>query len=389
MATQFSLPTNWEQAVEFLLPDKIWEKGNFTTDPLFKRFPMSTTDAAEVQWDQYINVGGLLPGRAVGTEPDTVTLPGINRFKVKPGRYGLSALLEEEELELERQPNTVNEPLDVQDKLGIMALNCSTLVVNRFHQTMGKLVTSGVIENTNLAGQITHRYVVPNFQVFTPSGSGGTGPGWSANPAMATPLTDLIYWQRTQLQPGTSAKFGKESYLSCNPKTVNVIWNTQQVQQTLKDKYGANYKIGEGAGSTPAVLTGENSINSLFMSMGLPELVIDDHGFYPDAASAAAEDPTKWQYRIPDNTLTWIGERPDKSPIGAMKLTRNPAIDAYGKDKYPEVQVEHEEYAELSKGIFVIADYHKMLPPRYTIQMGVNMAPLIAYYRGIAGVKTG
>jgi hypothetical protein len=390
MATPFSLPTNWEQAVEFILPDKIWEKGNFNSDPLFKKFPISTSDAAEIHWDQYINVGGLMPGIAPRQHPDVVPLPGVNTFKVKPGAYALEAILEAEEIEKSRQPNTVNEPLNVEDRLGKIMLDCSTLMVNRFHQTMGILVTSGIIENTNTAGQITHRYVVPNFQVFTPNGiPGQTGPGWSANPAAATPISDLIYWQRNLLEPGTSANFGKESYLSCNPITINTLWNCQQIQQILKDKFGATYKIGEGAGSTPPVINGDNSINALMMSMGLPDIVVDKRGYWPDAASAAAQTPGLFKYRIPNNTFTWIGERPEGAPIGAMKLTRNPAVKAFGSEKYPRVEVENKEYAELSKAIFVIVDYHKLIPVHYTLQMAVYMAPLIAYYRGVAGIRTG
>lgn len=288
---------------------------------------------------------------------------------------------------MERQPNTINEALDVEDRLGVITMNCSTLMVNRFRQTLGIFATSGVIANTNAAGQIVHREVVPNFQVLQPSGSGGTGPGWSANAATATPISDLIYWQTYLLNPGTSADYGPDSSLMCNPKTVNTIWNTQQVQKTFVSDYGATYKRGDI--STPKI-DGKNSINELFTGSGLPTIEVYREGFYPTLNAAISQDPTQWNYAIPDNTLTWVGKRPDDQPVAATKLTKNAGISAYQADRFPEVTTpEMASYAELAKGIFVIADYHKMIPVHYTLQMGVHMAPFIGYYRGLAGIITG
>lgn len=384
----FSLPTNWEQDVAFILPDLVWKAGKFGSDRLFRHFPMSYIEANEVHYDQYANMGGLMPARALGASLDVVKMPPLNTFKVKPGYYGLEAHLEEEEMTVERQPNTINEPLDLEDRLGVIVRNCATLMVNRFYQTMGVFATSGVIENRNAAGNVVHRMYVPNFQVLRPAGDNFTGPGWAANPASARPISDLIYWQTNILNPGTSAKFGPESALMCNPKTVNTLWNTAQIQQTLVSDYGATYKRGDI--SKPPKINGENSINELMTGMGLPPIEVYDEGYYPTQAAALAQDPTQFQYAIPDNTFTWVGKRPDSAPVGAMKLTKHAGIGAYQADKFPKVvPPEQAEYVELTKGIFVIADYHKMTPQRYEIQMGAHIAPFIAYYRGLAGIQTG
>jgi hypothetical protein len=383
----FSLPTNWEQDTAFILPDLVWKKGNFATDRLFRHFPFSYIDANEVHYDQYANIGGSMAPRALGAAPDIAKMPPLNVFKVKPGYYGLETLLEEEEMTVERQPNTINEALDVEDRLNVLILNSSTLMVNTFGLTLGKFATSGVIENRNAAGQIVHREYVPNFQVLQPAGDTHTGPGWGANPAAATPLTDLIYWQTNILAPGTSAKFGPESSLMCNPKTVNTLWNCQQIQQTIKSDYGANYKRGD---VNPPKIDGENSVNELMTGMGLPKIEVYDGGYYPTQAGATAQDPTQFQYFLPDNTFTWIGKRPDNAPIGAMKLTRHAGIGAYQADRFPVVTApDQESYVELTKGIFVIADYYKLMPQHYKIQIGANMAPFIGYFRGLAGLRTG
>ncbi len=383
----FSLPTNWEQDLAWIMPDLLWEKGNFGRDRLFAHFPFSYIEANEVHYDQYTNMGGLMPTRALGASPEIVKMPPLDVFKVKPGYYGLEAELEEEEMTIERQPNTINEALDVEDRLGVITMNCSTLMVNRFRQTLGIFATSGIIANANAAGQIVHREVVPNFQVFQPSGSGGTGPGWAANAATATPITDLIYWQTNLLNPGTSADYGPESALMCNPKTVSTFWNTAQVQSTFRSDYGATYKRGDV--SVPKI-DGKNSINELLTGSGLPNIEVYREGFYPTAASALAQDATLFQYAIPDDTFTWIGKRPNDQPVAAVKLTKHAGIGAYQADRFPEVTTpEMSSYAELAKGIFVIADYHKLMPVHYRLQIGVNMAPFIGYFRGLAGIVTG
>jgi hypothetical protein len=380
----FPLPTNWEQDLAWILPDLLWAKAKFNDDPLFKHFPLTYIDAAEVHYDQYTNLGGLMPTRALGTSPDVVPMPPLNVYKVQPGHYGLSALLEEEEMTVERQPNTINKPLEVPDRLGVMAMNCATLAVNRLYQTIGTFAVSGTIANRNTAGQIVHQMITPNFQVLTPTGSGGTGPSWAGNPASATPISDLIYWQTNLLDPGTSADFGVESALLCNPKTVATFWNTQQVQKTFVSDYGASYKRGE---VSPPKIDGKNSVNELLTGSGLPKLQVYKGGYYATAAAALTQDPTQFTYAIPDNKLVWIGKRPDNQPVAAMKLTRHAGISAYQADKFPTVTVENESWMELAKGVFVIADYHKMMPQHYEIQMGFNMAPFIGYFRGIAGLN--
>lgn len=384
----FPLPSNWEQDLAWIMPDLLWSevKGGFASHPLFKHFPFSYIDANEVHYDQYANMGGLMPTRALGTPPDVVTMPPLNVFKVKPGSYALEALLEEEELTIERQPNTINKPLEAEDRLGVIAKNCSTLAINRLYQTLGVFGTSGVIENRNSAGQIVHREVVPNFQVLQPSGSGGTGPGWSANPATATPISDMIYWQTYLLNPGTSAEFGANSSLVCNPKTVNTIWSTQQVQKTLVSDYGATYKRGEVA---PPKINGKNSINELMTGMGLPNLTVCADGYYSTLAAALTQDPTQFSYAIPDNTLMWVGDRPNGQPVAACKLTKHAGISAPRANTAATFTPEESGKLELSKGFYVIAKYEAMMPIHYRLQVGFNAAPFIGYYRGIAGIRTG
>lgn len=385
----FPLPTNWEQSLAYIMPDLLWDSAgaNFATDPFFKLFPFTYVDAAQIVYDQYQNMGGLMPGRTLGTAPEIVRMPGVDTNKVLPGYYGLETLLEEEEMVLERQPNTVNKPLDVEDRLGIIALNASVLMVNRLYQTLGVFGTSGVINNRNAAGQIVHATTVPGFQSLQPAGSGGTGPGWSASPATATPISDLLYWQSNLLEPGTSASFGPDSVLMCNPKTVLTFWACAQVQKTFISNYGATYKHGDL--SKPPKITGENSISELMTGSGLPPISVYKGGYYPTLEAAISQDPTQFIYAIPDNKFMWVGKRDDGSPVAVCNLTRNAGINAPRANTAATFNPSDAGKIELSKGISVIAKYEAMAPQNYRLQVGMNVAPFIPYRRGIAGISTG
>lgn len=383
----YPFPTNWEQDTAFILPDLIWNKKGLKSFELLKHFPLSYVDAAEIQYDQLQNMGGLAPLRALDSPPDVVKMPGLSVSKIRPGFYGFETQLSEEQMTESREPNTVNEPLDIGNQLGLIALNSAQLIQNRIMQMIGTFAVTGSFTNTNASGTITHRYVVPTYQTFMPDGSANTGPGWSANAAAATPITALQYWQNTYLFPGTSADFGKDSDLYCNPKTAQTIWNTAQVQSTFKNDYGASFLRGDTHG--PMVVDGKNSMNELFLGSGLPPLKVLRDGYYSTLEAAVSQDPTAWNYAIPDGYMFWAGKRPDNNISGALKFTRFPGISAYQADRFPEVTLPDQGMVEMAKGIYVVAEYQKMIPNIYRYQAGVNIAPIAAYPRAYAGIYVG
>lgn len=384
MPPQFPFPENFEQDTAALMPDLMWAEMNFGSDALLKHFPASYMNASEVVWDQYQNPYGLIPVRAAGAAPQIVQMPGYNVFKTEPGFYGLETTLGEEEMTFSKQPNTINKPLDTADRLGKLALDASVMVVNRIRQTIGQFGVYGYFDNHNASGELVHRYQVDNYQTFAPANDGNTGPVWT-NSASATPITDLVYWQTNYLNKGTSARFGPDSALLCNPITINTMWKTQQIQKTLVSDYGATYKRGD---ISPPKLNGDNSINSLMMGMGLPNIIPYEEGYYATLAAAISQDPTQFTYAIPDNTFIWVGKR-DTGPVAALALTRHAGIGAYQSDKFPQVTVENESKIALSQGIYVVAEYQKLMPVNYRLQVGMNMAPLLYYYRGLAGLQVG
>lgn len=383
----YPFPTNWEQDTAFILPDLIWNEKGLKKFMLLEHFPMSYVDASEIQYDQLQSMGGLLPGRSLDSPPDIMPMPGVSVNKIRPGFYGFETTLSEEMMTEAREPNTINQPLNVDKQLGLIALNAGTLMFNRIMQTLGTFAVTGSFTNTNAAGTVTHRYVVPNYQTFMPDGSTETGPGWSASPALATPITALQYWQNEFLFPGTSADFGADSSLICNPKTVQTIWNTSQVQNSFKSDYGASFLRGDSYG--PVKMEGKNSINELFIGSGLPPIKVCRDGYYSTLAAAVSQDPTAWNYAIPDGYMFWAGKRPDGQISGALKLTKHAGIGAYQAERFPEVTVPDQGMVELAQGIYVVAEYQKMMPNQYRFQAGVNMAPIAAYPRAYAGINVG
>ena len=71
-----------------------------------------------------------------------------------------------------------------------------------------------------------------------------------------------------------------------------------------------------------------------------------------------------------------------------MKFTKHAGIGAYQADRFPEVTYKDQGKVELAKGVYVVAEYQKMMPNKYRFQAGCNMAPFVAYPRAYAGIRT-
>lgn len=383
MPPTFAMPENWEQDTAALMPDITWAKMRFGSDPLLALLPVSYTDAGKVQWDQYESPFGLIPLRGVDAAPDLVRMPGLKTYEAAPGFYGMVTELRESEMTFEREPNTVNEPLDVGKRLGKLTLDASTMLVNRFRQTAAQLLVDGEFTNVNGSGELTHHYKIENYQAFAPANDGNTGPGWAADPVNADPIGDLIYWQTKKLNKGTDADFGKDSRILVNPTVINDFWNTTAVRNRFVSKFGASILRGDGERPN---LDGDQSINALLAGMGLPPFVVYKEGYYETEDEAKEGDPDDFVYAIADKSLIWMGVRPEGQPIGAMKLTRHAGIGAYQADRYPTVTTENEQRVELAKGIYIAAHFINRMPHRYEIEIGFNACPILYYRRAAAGI---
>lgn len=377
------LPQSFEQDTAAFLPDYVWDEildDTGSSDPLLSVFPFSYTEAAAVKWDQENDPYGLIPLRGVDAAPTLVKMPSPKTYTAAPGFYGLLTQLRESEIIMERQPNTIADPLDIQDRASKLVLYASTMMVSRFRQTAADLLVTGEFTNQNASGELTHHYQVDDYQTFSPANDGNTGPGWAADPANADPIGDLIYWQTKRLQRGTSANFGGESKILCNPNVVNDIWNCDSVRNRFKSKFGASVLRGEAP-----QLEGDQGLNTLLIGMGLPPLVQYDRGYFPTLDAAISGGADDFTFAIPDKSLIWVGKRPKGQLNGAMKLTRNaglvkPAVH------YDQVDFANQQKAQIAQGIYVRCHYIDRIPHHYDIEMSVNACPVLYYRRSTAGI---
>ena len=381
MPSPMIVPQSFEQDQAAFLPDYLWDEiVSDGEDPLLSVFPFSYTDAAAVKWDQENDPYGLIPLRGVDTAPTLVKMPSPKTYEAAPGFYGLLTQLRESEIIMERQPNTIADPLDIQDRASKLVLYASTMMVSRFRQTAGDLLINGEFTNVNASGELTHHYKVDDYQTFSPANDGDTGPGWAADPANADPIGDLKYWQTKKLQRGTSADFGPKSKILCNPNVILDIWKCASVRSAFKSKFGSSVLMGESP-----KLDGDQGLNALLIGMGLPPLVEYRKGAFLTLAEAISGDPDDFTYALEDNSLAWIGVRPKGQLNGSMKLTRNAGLVSPAVH-YDTVSFANEQKAELAQGIYVRCHYIDRIPHHYDIEMSVNACPILYYRRSTAGI---
>jgi hypothetical protein len=205
----FVLAQNYD--IDLILPDLMFDEMDLGSgkDPILDLLPLVYEDFDMVKWNQYENGFGLLSHRGLGGTPDVVPVPGFREYTIAPGYYGERAVLDEIEMTKNRQPGTPNAPASVEERLGMMTQYQAVKSVNRFRQTIADFLLTGTFRNVDAQGKIVHTDKIEGYRTFSPSGSGGTGPGWAADPVNARPFNDLKFWQN-ELQKGTSSRFGPD-----------------------------------------------------------------------------------------------------------------------------------------------------------------------------------
>lgn len=366
------LSQNFEFTVGALMPDFIWQDAQQADDPLMKAFPFGYEDADKVKWDQYENPYGLIPYRGLDGNPPLVSFPGFRQYNFDPGYFGGYTQLSETEITAERQPGTIASPLDVDDRLGMLMLHASTMIVSRCRKMLSDMLVAGKFTVTGAQGQV-YGYQVDGYRTKVP------GVGWNASPTTAVPINDMLQWQ-AELQRGTSSKFGGESILLANSNTIAELFKTTQIQTSYRTKYGASVIGLDGA----ADLAGLNSITQGF---DLPKIVRYDHGYYPTLADAVNRTTANFTYIIPNRTLIWLGKRPDTNKVGQFQLTRHAGLVETGQAKgYPSIRTRNTEAAEIAKGLYVRSHYINRMPHHYDLEFGFNGGPVMWWGSAAAGI---
>lgn len=377
MATPtFGLTQNFENDIAGLMPDLMWQEiTSEGSDPLVDALPLGYSDTSFVRWDQYENPYGLLEQRGLDAALPVVRMPGIRVNYAQPGYFGALTQLRESELVLERQPGTIADPLDVPERLSILLLNFSTMAVSRIRKMDSDLLLTGEFNIQNAAGQIVESYAIDNYRTFSPLNDGNTGPGWAAFPNTARPINDMIYWKAV-LEKGTSSKFDQSCSQLCNNFVLVDLFKTQQIQQTYKNKFGA----------TPVGLD-RDGLNDILVGYDLPKLVPYNYGYYPTLEEAQTQDPSDFEYIIPNKSLIWVGKRPKGQKLGQFKLTRHAPLAIAGDiAKYPSTSVKDDSGYDWGKGFNVRTKLWDMTPVHYDIEMSFNACPVVYYGSAASGI---
>lgn len=305
---QYTLAQNYD--IDLILPDLMYEGGanNPTAgDPLLDIAPFKYEDKELVFWEQLENGFGLASLRGLGNAPNVSTVPGARKYGVAPGYYGDRYIYDETEMTRSRELGTPNEPVSIEERLGKQIIPFAAgKFLNRVRQTLSDMFLTGTFRNVGANGAVVHSDKIENYRTFSPLNDGNTGPGWAADPANATPINDLQYWQ-AQLELGTDSEFGPDSKLLFNPTVLVDLFKTTQFKTQYRNNYGATV--------TP------DGLQQFATQFGLPKFEVYKKNYY--ATEAAAKARSGATRIIPNKSLIWVGTRPMGQQIAQFVLTRN------------------------------------------------------------------
>lgn len=373
-----SIMQNYAVATEALLPNLLWSELGSGNDPLLKLLPLGYEDADVIRYDQWQDPYGKTALRGLDGPPMLVTMPGVRVYQVSPGYYGNKTEIRESQIVKMRQPGTPNDPVNLDELMSYYMQYFTTQAANQIRGTLATLLVTGTFTNTvtnatdNVSdGSEIHTYTVEGYRTLSPANDGNTGPSWNLDPANATPVNDLLYWQN-YLQLGTSTSFGNDSSVLTQQSVIVDLLKTTQIQQTYKDNYGAS-------------VAGPEGLNKLVQGFGLPPITIYNEGYNPTLADVQAQDLSAFQRFIQPGQLIWAGKRKEGQQIGALKFTRNASKVTSGMPGYPTVSVN----ADLpwSQGINVSVFLKNQMPVTFDYEMGFNMCPVFWYWASAAGIS--
>lgn len=359
------LTQNFEHAIAVLMPDYMRQAIKAKGDPLLAVAPFGYVDASKVVYDQWETNFGLTPLRGLGGVPDVVSFNGWKRYTAEPGYFGQTTLLEEGEITQGVQPGTLADPIKVGDRLSMIALDSSAMVLNRVRKLVADQLATGKIDITDASGRrLQYQMEGYSSQIKVP------GTAWYSNASTATPIQDTLGW-KAQLQKGTDSRFGFKSKWLMNSNTLAEFFSIAQIISTYKLDYGGSVL---GLAKYNEQVAGDSDKKGFV----LPQIEVYDEGYYPTAADAIAK--TNWQYFIPNRTILWPGTRPDGQLAGQFQLTRHAGlVEQDGAQSYPSVSVKDEDATDLGKGLYVRCHYHNRQPHRYEFEVGYN-GLFVPYY---------
>lgn len=352
------------------------------TDPFVEKFPLADRDVWKVTWDQRESPYGILPQGTLDSPPVLMTMPGVRVYEVEPGVYRGYTLLTESELTKSREPGTLADPLNIPERLSTVMMYFGEMLANRVFKTFADLGVNGYFNNQSADG-VQHTYKINGYQRISMS-------AWAGSPTTATPIDDLRVAAST-LNRGTSSRFGAKSQLLMTDEAITTLLATTQIRSTFKSPYGATilapFDIANATGRQPDTGAGAQSMNKLFMGMGLPEIVPWNRGYYPLLSDVQNRTKTNFSKFLGSTSAVWLGYRPNKQPLGQFTFARHLGNTMGAKADYNVESVKSPgSVTEFGKNIYVAAHVQNEQPHGYKFEMGCNYTPEVWYEDAMAAI---
>jgi hypothetical protein len=284
------------QALQTLIPKRFGE------DPIFKILPVMSQREQEVAVDSRFSYFGATQGRQQGAGFGTVAREEKGRAAVPTFPYGEDKPMNEEFMMKSREIGTFGTAINIKKEQGKDMENLTDRIISRFQEDFWNLMTTGTYSVADQNGTIigSDSYAFGQFTVATP---------WS-NLSAATPLADL---RRLKLNHrGQSVMFDQRATIFMQSQDVNNLLNN-----TNPNDIGARLKFIPGYGTRTLNL---GDINSIFLSMGLAQIVEYDE-FIATSAASFATGPASYNMLIPYQTAICFGYRKYGEPLGYQVLT--------------------------------------------------------------------
>jgi hypothetical protein len=350
------------------------------TDPFVQAFPLADRDVWKVQWDQRQSAYGLAPQGQLDVPPALMTMPGIRVYDVEPGVYRFYTEINESELTKTREPGTISEPLNVANRLSDVMSYMGEMTANRIKKIYADLGVNGFFNNLSPDG-IQHTYKINGYQRISMS-------AWAGAPTTATPIDDLRVAANT-LNRGTSSRFGSKSKLLMTDEAITTLLATTQVRSTFKSTYGASFLApfdnASRNGPQPP-LNGDQSLNKLFIGMGLPEIVPWNAGYYPLLSDVQNRTKTNYTKFLGNTSAVWLGYRPGNQPLGQFTFARHAGHLMGPKADYDIQSVSPNAKSAFGSNLYVAVHVRNRQPHGYDFEMGFNCTPEVWYEDALAAV---
>lgn len=357
-------------SLDLLMPDLI--ERAVESDPLLQLAPPKGIEFAKVVFDIMDNGYGVTPLRGIEGEPETQTAPGYSQKSVSPGYYGGTVVQGEKEMTEGREYGTPNEPIDVARRAALVIKNQTEGALYRMRFTLSAFFRTGTYLNSNTAKSVSHGDTLEGYasrNVFSPDY------GFAADPVNADPIGFFLDVKR-QLQTGTGSRFDEKSTLLCRDRTLNDLFNTNQIREKFKIAYG----------NTPIGLKG---VNDILNGFNLPSLVEYNEGRYPTKEAAKNKDRSLFEFVIPHKSFVWGGYREDKAQAAYYALTRNMVQNppVKGISNNPDYSFSNPDARQQwAEKVYTLVEWRQM-PPQLRCTVGFNGGPAVPYPSAFGGIS--